>query len=470
MSISGEDVRKSKMLNFSFRYSPYNQTVIDSSVQAYPRLRDFYNLPHEFHLIIFFSNEIAKSINATLISNPFETDTISPDDWKNPTIIPFHSAGEPKMSSYDFWKTARNKTQNVNLKGKLPHFHKMDSIAQNFIYCDTPKRNKGSLISYISIFVNPFDKFTWLCMFLAFMLVTLVLRADYKASFLAISTMTFSILLSPVINGISAEKKMMLQHNKLLLLWMFCSTILVNMYCAVMTTNITSPLPEATMETIEDLLKAKYSVIYSQQRWLDSDKSIAILQNQSTFWKLLQLAVIAETDYMTELCCTNKRAYISGWNIALRDTRWAMEKSKEIMEKKSGTSSKLKQRECYVGKELFAVKYMSYGFLPPGNEQASLVFKRFFNSGIYRLCMGEYFAWTHSGRVQDRVKVVSRTKILTERDKEITAIGLNTKILAVLILWIACLVVSAVVFLFEKAGSTLASSHRFGCLDSKNLH
>lgn len=63
--------------------SPFNQSVIDNSIKTYAEYRHLHNQPQPLNTVIFFSNEIAKEINSTLLHSPLGND-IEKDNllWK----------------------------------------------------------------------------------------------------------------------------------------------------------------------------------------------------------------------------------------------------------------------------------------------------------------------------------------------------------------------------------------------------
>ncbi len=73
-------------------YTPPNQSTIEISISTYTQYRYLYNQPPSSDLVIFFSNEIAKAMNATLFASPFYDD-IEKDNLllkvKHPSVLPF---------------------------------------------------------------------------------------------------------------------------------------------------------------------------------------------------------------------------------------------------------------------------------------------------------------------------------------------------------------------------------------------
>lgn len=74
-------------------------------------------------------------------------------------------------------------------------------------------------------------------------------------------------------------------------------------------------------------------------------------------------------------------------------------------------------------------------FLPPNHSKLAQIHQRFFDVGIYRVWMNEYFAWGHSGRDQDRSKVSNRRKLVKKSGRNFSLIGFNRKLLNSLNFW-----------------------------------
>ncbi len=90
-----------------------------------------------------------------------------------------------------------------------------------------------------------------------------------------------------------------------------------------------------------------------------------------------------------------------------------------------------------------------FAFLPPHNDRPSNVFRTFFDVGIYTRWIMEFHAVTHSTRVQERIRVVHKTKISVEHGNIIPAMSLNSKIGVVFSLFGLCLLGCCFIFSFE---------------------
>lgn len=434
------------ILYLDYDYDQPNQTFVEQAIEMYPNYRSLHHQPDLVSVVIFFCNEIAVRANSTLMS-VWNIDKEAVYNLNYPTICPTRRVQFSQGSEKTLWNRYRDqRNASTGEIIALPNFFQMDHFLENFVYCEVPKRSKDSKLAFLSVFVYPLDNWSWMGLFVSSALVFLAisLRSGFKLEVGQLFFALLSILVSPVLNGVGSWQKHL--HSKLLVLWMLCCLVLVNMYCAVMTTNLTRPLPDKRMRSLEDLLEGRISIIYSKQKWIDHDTKIALSENRTTFINLLEIAIVHE-DYLSELCFGERRTFFQTWFNCLRIAMLAQEK---IVEANKGELELRNLKKCYVGHDLVDKGVFFFAFLPPSHEKVSKVFQRFFECGIYRRWINEYFATAHSARVQDRVRVVSTVKVLEEFNGDgVPSIGLNSKMVVVFELWFACLVVAFVVFVVE---------------------
>lgn len=426
------------------------------SFTKYSQMRDFHNSPNPSYAVVIFCNEIAKALNSTLTflrigkENNFKT-------LKHPTVVPLLITWLKEKSTTTFWNEYTESWNAATDKNhSLPIFLEIDSFPQNFVYCQEHKISQGSIFALVSILIEPLDTVVWIILFGFVIAVSIIVYLNAEVEVQNISSallITFSGLLSPVLNGLAIKRNgNKIKESKLFVLWMLVSTLLMSFYCGVMTRNITKPLPDVTLDNINDLVNAGYSVIYSRQLWLDSDRDSAKIYNKTSFQKLLNSAIIAD-DFIYELCYGYKRTYLHIWHIALRTALLAKE---NLQKRESGPNSGMvKRKDCYVGTEFVEEGPSYYGFLPPFNQEVSDVFQKFFDAGVYNLWEREYIGLMHSNKVQERVKVVSKNKILEEQDQIIPSINLNSKVITIFVLWGLCLLFSTFVLFVEKTAKCI---------------
>ncbi len=373
---------------------PLNQSLIDVSVQTYPKYKNLYNHPQPSDLVIFFSNEVAKAMNATLLY-------LARNEYIEEDHL-FGKLNHPSMLAMTKVNYLYNRKLNRTFWEFYCAIQPNRATENNFVYCAVPKRKKDSVVAFISVFVDPLDKFSWLALFISFvgMIMVATLKVTRSEAFLTI----LSTFLSSVPSSITIYAKW--ENSKLLTLWTLCSMVIVIEYCGIMTTNLTRPLAEMTIRNINDLIQPNCSIVYTQQKWLDHDSRTSKLSNKVIYQNLLKLTII-KPDYMTELCFQNKITFTQFWMNALSVARLADLKLSEDSCKMLSISSTF-YKECHVGEDLMESGVYFFAVLPPHNEMPSNIFRSYFEAGIYNRWNREFCAVNHSSRVQDRTRVASK--------------------------------------------------------------
>lgn len=416
-------------------FADHESNNLTFSLLKYSKLRHFHHRVDPLVTIVVFCNEIAIALNASL-SVPKFTNFFN--NSKYPTILPFLNTWVDGRSTQYFWDeyTSNSTWQTGSIA--LPRFHQIDSLPQNFIYCQVPRQIHSSFFSLLWILVEPLDKWNWLALCSAFSLVTIFETVRnyveiFKVQFSKSCLITFSGLLSPV-SGNASTTTQVLKRSCVFVLWLLVATVVTSCYCGVMSRNIIRPLPDVRLNSVEDLIQANFSVLYSNQIWLDNDRRTAKVRNNTRFERLLKVARITD-DYMRELCFGVGCTFLHVWPAALRIALLASERLAEQSEQME-LSRELKKK-CYVGRELIEAGPFFYGFLPPANQRVFRVFQRFFEGGIYRLWVHEYYGWMHSEKVQERTKVLGRTELIMD-DKGVSGvpvIDLHSKMVVVFYIW-----------------------------------
>lgn len=112
---------------------------------------------------------------------------------------------------------------------------------------------------------------------------------------------------------------------------------------------------------------------------------------------------------------------------------------------------KVKDRHCYVGKELISSGQVFFAISPPNSKKMRKITLSLVEVGIYKYWRDESIQLAYSQRVQDRVKVVSPTRLKYNNSMTaFTALGMKGKVLTVFFLWAVCILLSCTCFVMEK--------------------
>ncbi len=156
---------------------PFNQSLIDNSIRTYTEYRYLYNQPKPLDLVIFFSNEIVKTMNATLLyskRNKIINKDNSLGQLNHPSLLAMTKVHflYNKKSNRTFWEMYHEIQPNSS-KSFHPKIHQIDSLEDNFVYCAVPKRKKDSFLR----------NFLPSCLFLLSLLTSLVRWLYFFLSF-----------------------------------------------------------------------------------------------------------------------------------------------------------------------------------------------------------------------------------------------------------------------------------------------
>lgn len=433
-----------------YYYFQHSQKNVTEVLEKFARMRDFYNQVNRLHTLIIIGDLVAKGSNATLVFRKFEF--LNDTDFKlsYPTILPFLGTLLGKERTPLFLRGNYQSQLSNNFKVAMPLFAQIDSFQFNIVYCDVPKTEKLTALQALSIFINPFDNYTWFGVFISFFLVSVTIYLsgllNNQKDFSTAMLIAFASLLSPIMGNTSLNDKLK-SSSVIFIIWLFCCVVLINSYAGLMSSVIIIPISDDVIRNLDELLTMGYRLVYPLPNWVASDTNLAKKSNITALAKLLEKPIM-EKDYIKELIIHDKRAFFSIWQIAMGVAFSAKELLKQQQEKFGANS--INQKECYVGGEVLQTGEMYYGFLPPSsNKYAYRAFQRIFDAGIYRYWMNEYSALSHSKRVQDRVKVKSSTQLFRERQQTIKPLDLGGKINTIFGIWGVGILVSAVLFTKE---------------------
>ncbi len=107
---------------------------------------------------------------------------------------------------------------------------------------------------------------------------------------------------------------------------------------------------------------------------------------------------------------------------------------------------------CHLGKRLISTGPFFWGFLPPNSKSLALIFKRLVESGIVFRMEQESYSLTHSIRIQDRLRVKSKTEIVFYNKKRLDIKApqrLEGKMVKVFLIWGVMILASCSILCLE---------------------
>lgn len=153
----------------------------------------------------------------------------------------------------------------------------------------------------------------------------------------------------------------------------------------------------------------------------------------------------------------SKTVTVSTWCLVIMTLNKAYEYIKETGLSKPGTITK----HCYLGKHLIhGGEWYHIVTVPPKQKRVGHLTEYLQQGGFIAYWHDEMSSLAYSERVQDRSKVISRTKIKYDFGQNLDSIQIEGKVLTVFFLWGVCVGISIVVFIIEKLRSSFNCKNR----------
>ncbi len=254
-----------------FDHYSTTQISIDTTLTRYSRIRDyFWNNPNDdrrqfvFSPFIVLASILAQTINSTVVSNQAITTFSGFNRVINhcPTILPQVQTNDLVSRKILFLWSLYYQNASQKDSGRFPNFVQVNPTDGNFVYCQVPKREKVNLLSF-SEFTEAFDKFFWILIIAAGLSITIIIGVSKWPTLL-------SVLLS---SGLSHKPNKLRAHSSfVLVIWMFCATILSTLYSGSVTSTLISPPEDDILSNIEDLERSNFTLLFQDQTYLTITK------------------------------------------------------------------------------------------------------------------------------------------------------------------------------------------------------
>lgn len=329
---------------------------------------------------------------------------------------------------------------------ELPVFVKKESPLYNFAYCSIPIKQFGSEWNF-RIFTDPFDTWAWVVLLGLLILVSFAISISTHHNFL---TTLFSALGALLDNEIRHITK-----SRLYILWLFTTLLINDFYSGAITSRVIAPADEIRLRKLADLEKNNFSIIFPHQ--IPSNainvsirvprKSAYARENFRILRKFMKsstiLSVRVDDSFWRTLADSENVATILGYCYALFNAGVA---NKLISESRS---EETRNKRCHVGQEMVDIAGERYlVFIPPGSILMARAFQILIASGIIPRWDQEAIWLMYADRVQDRAKIISRTRMAEEKFTFRT-LRVEGKIVTIFLLWIVCVIVCSVMLTCE---------------------
>lgn len=434
--------------------------TVEKVLRYYGKLRDFNGSVPAWGVQVVIANLVASAVNITLIGKDhpnFVAGGPAGINWVNasdPRVLPETRVFDSEERTLEFVWNKMYELRSQNGNAPLPTVELKDSLAYNFAYCLVPKMKWDSTWDF-SYLTDPFGYWTWLVLFLVLGAVAIVAfwkaeSGDYETGCFA----TFAVLLQ---TGSGNHGK----DSKLFILWMSSTLVLSTFYTGEMTSDVITPPSEETLNTVGDLERNNFTLIFDQKYVFDiisdtvrtmSGKPF-VQKNVLTMGRLLDRAVLRPDFqwYVSQLENGDKTAVTTGWPHVISQAAGANARisTKFAARKKSKLKGRGKKRKCYIGKELIGTGEKFFVFLPPKSNLLAQAYRKLFASGIVYRWYEENNAISVSRRVQERVLVKGRTTIVDPEGATVVQLAMEGKMVTVFLTCFLAILLSSVCFSAE---------------------
>lgn len=412
-----------------------DQAFINNVLKNYSRLQDFHNNPPYPGPFVHIANFVATAINATLVSTRSLKQTCSTRTLKK--IPTFYNVKFAPVLSHLF-----NQIQNVHGKIEKPSAIQRVGLECNFLSCSQPKVQLED-ISPLQMFRKTAEPTVWICLVLSLIFVSVTINFSLRKNFLSTIFISLSALLSP---GVYRSQRF--QHSCLLTLWMYTSVVLATYYSGSLASALIKPMKEYSIEKVAELVGNNYSMISEDREALFIVKTLANLSDFSEEAKMLKslitkARIVSDDNELSRMMTrlTERYSLVSLWTNVLR----GHSRAAEFIEK-----NKILNVRCFLGKELFFHQNVFFVLSPPNSDYLAEITGRMMEAGYFGLWWNELIGMGTSTRVQDRRKMLSRTKIEDEKNEPKALKLWEGKFKNSFVLWMTCLSMCLLCFCIEK--------------------
>lgn len=461
-------------------------TELTHVLRSFPKLRDFHQgydteggrpLYHFPWLIL--ANTIAEGVNATLITPDCCRQPVSKFPWILQTYSATEAATEggsaltilERYMGLKFPKlgTPKRYLEPTKATSELPRFSLVSQEYMNFFYCGVPKKRRTYPWKF-NLFTDPLDHWTWIFLLVFFLFIASILTYhDFNNEEAPeIAQVLFSATLQLGTHRFS-------RHSGLLTLWMGATMFLVFIYSGEITSTLIRPSENDIMTTFSDLRNQNYTPYISTAMNLGILKSTLLSMKSSSPTRknieyFLQNMEMDNTWNPLENSVFGSQRFSIDWCELILES---LHRSHEIIERGSTTPWQ-KARRCHIGQELLRFDEEFFVTLPPRNEEVNVVHTLLFQTGIAQRFSKEYVDMVISRRVQDRARIVGRTKVKEMEDVPVDVVKLEGKIVTVFLLWVVCIFGTILPFIGEflyfRFRTTTVQRFGYFCVGSRLIN
>lgn len=388
---------------------------------------------------IVISHLVANSNNCTLVETSKQT---SLSNSSGPVIHPY------VQISNDFLHTYNIRRSNINDTGQRIKIElvQVEPMPDNFVYCDNRVKEGEEMLSFFS-FLNTFEPLTWFCI-----ATTLIVQRVYTKISKCVNTFWRHYY----------SQKCNLKSNKLMhnkydywaeITSLVFSVFLMNIYSSLVTSTMIIPPTDKMFDTITDIPQNKFGLLVMEE----FNNTLHKYRNRDSVFQSREVKAISlyleNTTYVQYMYYLEEMAFwYSKPFVSVMEWPWVIRfvlSLNSLLEMKG----KGRVRKCYLGKQLFFSGYHHryFAFFQRTTDGFRKTFQHLVEAGIYMRWEQESVGWVHSLRMQDRFKLVSKTKVIDDFDEiKFYALRMEGSILRPFILYVVCILLCFTFFFIEK--------------------
>lgn len=453
------------------------------AIANYSRLRDYYKRPQAsnnfrwYYTALLLVSGVAEYANATVleeheichITGHCDTSDKFNFPWIWPTMRTLDNS-MVKKTILTTWKDYHGSEINFvkkswkweKVKRESPTFSLVKGELLNFYYCNIPSRLEVSPWAF-TMFTDPFENTTWILLSVCFIIMTVLLIQTAKEGGGLVVLLLFSASLQLATEALSRK-------SGLFIMWLATSMIFVFIYSGEVTGKLISPPQDDIITKISELYERNYRLYvhyktskklwYTTAQFLKPDSQI-----RNNFEHFLKTIVVDNTskNYHDELYFRDNTFTLRSWVYVLN---FVWKGNRAIQNR--GRKDRQQARRCHVGQELIKFDETFFVTRPPDNARLAKGYQLLFQTGVVDRLVQEVEQAFYSDRVQDRVRIVSRTKVKVETDPYVD-LTMQTKMVTVFLLWAFCLIASINEFAAEKIYFCIVFSTRMTQVDPSSV-
>lgn len=443
---------------------------LEPATNDFSRLRDYYLKSATSHANVFISginfypyiviaNIVASAANKTLVEVhelyeiPGDNDLV--EIFQFPRILPSVALLERtsilNMTVFSIWTEYCSKfsltclqpnsqrfTQSVNNRPSHPHFFLIGTDMLTFLYCGVPERLQISPWSF-GIFMIPFDNYIWTCLLVTVITLAVVLKLQTSRERMS---STILKILAPLL-GCGAQSR----PSKMLILWMIIATILGTLYSGEITSSVISPTFANVFNNIQELYRQNYTLHMDTNQDGLLDETLKSMKPSSSTRKALEYFKVHKIlDLNTFIVTGYDEIFMGDKTFTILPSRLALYFAQVGSKRNLARTMDGPTRQCYVGEEYIPYDLEFFVILSAENNNLVDAFSSLEHAGIVQRFLDESRGMMAFGRVQDRVRLASKTNLNHERNARSELLRWCGKTVTIFLLWIFGTFISLLLF------------------------